>query len=249
MSFVYPEHYPLADTTINTPRDVVTRTLESYDYHVQVASLKLQKERRVPARQGRGTCHPPAPSSHRPDIQAYTAVRDAHEDVHRQVVFGDVPGVEIGDRYKFRHRMAVVGLHHLPNCGIAFGSPPPYNISLASAVVYVPKGGYADNVDNGHEVIYTGIFLILNALVRHINPTHVFHPKSLHVQSRKTLMHVFLRILNLEHLVLQFNSHMLILYMWSSFGCSPLLPFKCQFKLSATTLFTTWFKLVLHDYY
>ena len=150
--------------------------------------MKLQEERREPAEQGRGagrfsaqmrgTGHSPAPSSHRPDIQAYTAVRDAHEDVHRQVVFGDVPGVEIGDRYKFRHRMAVVGLHHLPNCGIAFGSPPPDNISLASAVVYVPKGGYADNVDNGHEVIYTGILLILNALVQHINPTHVFIQKA-----------------------------------------------------------------------
>lgn len=167
----------------------MTRTLESYDYHVRVASLKLQKERREQAQQGRGvgrsptqiqgtnyfhgcsptqmqrTGHSLASSSHRPDIQAYTAVRDALEDVHRKMVLGDVPGVEVGDRYKFRHRMAVVGLHHLPNCGIAFGSTPPNNISLASAVVYAPKGGYVDNVDNGHEVIYTGVFLMMNALI------------------------------------------------------------------------------------
>lgn len=192
---VYPAHCPLADTTISTPRDAVTRTLESYDYHVRVASLKLQEERQELAQQGRGTGHSPAPSSHRPDIQAYTAVRDAQEDVHRQVVFGVVPGVEVGDRYKFRHQMAVVGLHHLPNCGIAFGSPPPDNISLASAVVYVPKGGYADNVDNGHEVIYTGIFLILNALGWHKKPSTCCHSESLHVQCRKTLMHVIFRIL------------------------------------------------------
>jgi hypothetical protein len=58
--------------------------------------------------------------------------------------------------YNDRHEMAVVGLHHLPNVGIAYGLDPKEKIPTATAVVICPNGFYAENIDEGHKVLYCG---------------------------------------------------------------------------------------------
>lgn len=89
-------------------------------------------------------------------IVAYNDVKKARADVNPGVIVGDIPGVEVGDTFTYRHQMAVVGLHRLPFAGIDYGHPPPENIPTATAVVMMPKAGYVDDKDFGTLILYTG---------------------------------------------------------------------------------------------
>ncbi|CAM6090054.1 unnamed protein product [Calypogeia fissa] len=78
-------------------------------------------------------------------------------------IYGDVPGVEAGDRFNYRVEMDLVGLHHQFRRGIDVipaskstwcipGNPKP--VSVAACIVVA--GGYVDNRDEGDIIIYTG---------------------------------------------------------------------------------------------
>jgi len=150
---VQPNH----DTTLTTPREAVRRTMDMYNFCVQEAQLKIEEQRLISAHSSFQTDQPsPSVPNVRVDIQAYREVKKENMDVNRNLIVGDVPGIEVGDVFNFRHQMAVVGLHHLPNVGIAYGYPDPEKDITATAVACVPKGGYNDNIDDGHSVLYTG---------------------------------------------------------------------------------------------
>lgn len=101
----------------------------------------------------------------RPDIVAYNEMKKECGNVNPTIVVGDLPGVQIGDQFTYRHQMAVVGLHRLPNVGIDYGHPPPDMIPTATAIVLMPKAGYLDDKDYGNTILYTGIRGILILVV------------------------------------------------------------------------------------
>lgn len=158
MNILIPACFTPADTTLTTPREAVRRTMDVYNFCVQEAQLKIEEQRLISAHSSFQTDQPsPSVSNVRVDIQAYREVKKENMDVNRNLIVGDVPGIEVGDVFNFRHQMAVVGLHHLPNVGIAYGYPDPDKDITATAVACVPKGGYNDNIDDGHSVLYTGL--------------------------------------------------------------------------------------------
>lgn len=140
-----------------TPRVEVTRALQQYLQFINEAKAHQERELlaqrestsdklvREGARRGL-EC--------RPDIVAYNAVKKANAVVNPGVRVGDLPGVEVGDTFTYRHQMAVVGLHHMPNVGIDYGRPD--GIHTATAIVLMPKAGYDDDMDNGFRIVYTG---------------------------------------------------------------------------------------------
>jgi len=63
--------------------------------------------------------------------------------------FGPIPGVEVGQTYKFRKGASEAGVHRPPMAGIS-GTP---KIGSQSIVL---SGGYKDDVDEGDSFIYSG---------------------------------------------------------------------------------------------
>ncbi|XP_030477538.1 histone-lysine N-methyltransferase, H3 lysine-9 specific SUVH6-like [Syzygium oleosum] len=70
---------------------------------------------------------------------------------HRQFI-GEVPGVEVGDKFYYRMELAVVGLHRPPQNGIDYMGPHPD--ILATSVV--ASWDYADDLTDPNELVYLG---------------------------------------------------------------------------------------------
>jgi len=153
-----------ADSTVSTPRVEVTRALQQYLHCINKA--KDDRARELLA-QRESTSNDLVKEGNRrglecrPDIVAYNDIKRAKADVNPGVNVGDLPGVEVGDKFTYRHQMAVVGLHRLPNVGIDYGYPPPDMIPTATAIVMMPKAGYVDDKDYGATILYTGMLLLL----------------------------------------------------------------------------------------
>lgn len=62
---------------------------------------------------------------------------------------GAIPGVEVGFCWKFRHGVAESGVHRPPVAGI-------HGQESDCAYSVVLSGGYEDDIDYGHEFLYTG---------------------------------------------------------------------------------------------
>ncbi|KAJ2629799.1 hypothetical protein H4R22_003101 [Coemansia sp. RSA 1290] len=62
---------------------------------------------------------------------------------------GSIPGVHVGQSWRYRIHVSESGIHRPPVGGIAGGSKTP-------AVSIVLAGGYPEDVDQGEEFIYTG---------------------------------------------------------------------------------------------
>ncbi|KAJ2500285.1 hypothetical protein GGH96_002881 [Coemansia sp. RSA 1972] len=62
---------------------------------------------------------------------------------------GSIPGVHVGQSWKFRVHVSESGIHRPPVGGIAGGSKKP-------AVSIVLAGGYPEDIDRGEEFVYTG---------------------------------------------------------------------------------------------
>ncbi|CAK9879890.1 unnamed protein product [Sphagnum jensenii] len=145
------------DNTVSTARDKVLSTLRLYAEHFQQSKCdELHQRPKFIMQKPPGD---PLESStlvprFRADIEAYNRVKAVTK--LPPLIVGKVPGIEVGDMYNYRHEMAVVGLHHLPNVGIAYGLDPKEKIPTATAVVICPNGFYAENIDEGHKVLYCG---------------------------------------------------------------------------------------------
>eukprot|EP01018_Ginkgo_biloba_P034946 Gb_22168 [translate_table: standard] len=107
----------------------------------------LQEEETRRKERGQGSAHK------RPDIQASQVLREKNMwvNVGKQIV-GHVPGVEVGDEFHYRIELCMVGLHRQSQGGIDYLKQG--NTIVATSIV--ASGGYADDVDNGEVLIYTG---------------------------------------------------------------------------------------------
>jgi putative restriction endonuclease len=65
------------------------------------------------------------------------------------VAFGEIPGFPPGSRFEGRHALAASGVHRPPQAGIC-------GRAEEGAESIVLSGGYVDDVDRGHEILYTG---------------------------------------------------------------------------------------------
>lgn len=89
----------------------------------------------------------------RPDVQASQVLKENNKWVNtgKQIV-GPVPGVEVGDEFHYRIELCVVGLHRQSQGGIDYLKQG--NTIIATSVV--ASGAYADDIDTGEVLIYTG---------------------------------------------------------------------------------------------
>lgn len=135
-----------ADGGVGTARYHVVRALALYRHYLEKAKAKRNA---IAALQGNHR-------TYRLDIIAYNKVKTANMIVNAELHVGDVPGVEVGDAFTYRHQMAVVGLHRHPFVGIEFRIPLPNKIPTATAIVMMTKTSYADDQDFGNLIVYTG---------------------------------------------------------------------------------------------
>lgn len=89
----------------------------------------------------------------RPDVQASQILKENNKWINtgKQIV-GVVPGVEVGDEFHYRIELCIVGLHRQSQGGIDYLKQG--NTIIATSVV--ASGAYADDVDTGEVLIYTG---------------------------------------------------------------------------------------------
>lgn len=89
----------------------------------------------------------------RPDVQASQILKENNKWINtgKQIV-GVVPGVEVGDEFHYRIELCIVGLHRQSQGGIDYLKQG--NTVIATSVV--ASGAYADNIDTGEVLIYTG---------------------------------------------------------------------------------------------
>ena len=94
--------------------------------------------------------------SKRPDLVAFTALKNANGAVNQRPVVGHVPGIAIGLRFYGRAEVAAVGLHRHWLSGISYAAKKesPYGCEVATSIVV--SGGYEDDQDNGTDLTYTG---------------------------------------------------------------------------------------------
>ena len=85
----------------------------------------------------------------RPDLQAMKRCKDTGVVVHKARKTGILEGIQPGFRFFARCEMVVVGMHGKWMGGIDWIKDGP-------ATCVVVSGGYADDVDNGEELVYTG---------------------------------------------------------------------------------------------
>lgn len=64
-------------------------------------------------------------------------------------IFGDIPGIEPGQSFPDRKAVSQAGLHRPPQAGI-------HGTKREGANSIVVSGGYVDDLDLGHTIIYTG---------------------------------------------------------------------------------------------
>ncbi|KAK3408415.1 hypothetical protein EUGRSUZ_J00659 [Eucalyptus grandis] len=87
------------------------------------------------------------------DFHAAKEIKKRVGYVHGAMQFiGDVPGVEVGDKFHYRMELAVVGLHRPPQNGIDYIGPHPD--ILATSVV--ASWDYADDLTHPEELVYLG---------------------------------------------------------------------------------------------
>jgi euchromatic histone-lysine N-methyltransferase len=67
-------------------------------------------------------------------------------------IVGNVPGVEVGDEFRFRIELSIVGLHRLYQGGIDTSKVN----GVPVAISVVAFGGYPDELPSSGELIYIG---------------------------------------------------------------------------------------------
>ncbi|CAM6086887.1 unnamed protein product [Calypogeia fissa] len=95
----------------------------------------------------------------RADLKAASMMRNRGFWLNDSVrPIGEVPGVVVGDCFKYRIEMAVIGLHRAVQAGIAIVPVKfsPCGVTLASSVVLGVGDPYQDDTDLGDTVIYSG---------------------------------------------------------------------------------------------
>ncbi|XP_010034241.1 histone-lysine N-methyltransferase, H3 lysine-9 specific SUVH6 [Eucalyptus grandis] len=118
-----------------------------------IATLRLYRDICHELDREKSKAHKDSTCIRRIDFHAAKEVKKRAGYVHGAWQFlGDVPGVEVGDKFHYRMELAIVGLHRPPQSGIDYMGPHP-NI-LATSVV--ASWDYADDLTNSDELVYLG---------------------------------------------------------------------------------------------
>ncbi|XP_058104083.1 histone-lysine N-methyltransferase, H3 lysine-9 specific SUVH5-like [Magnolia sinica] len=87
------------------------------------------------------------------DLAASKLLKEANKCVNTgKPIFGSVPGVEIGDEFRYRVELSIIGLHRPYQGGIDYTKVR--GRILATSVV--ASGGYADDMDDVDVLVYSG---------------------------------------------------------------------------------------------
>ncbi|KAF3328240.1 histone-lysine N-methyltransferase, H3 lysine-9 specific SUVH4-like protein [Carex littledalei] len=132
---------PKKDDRLTDPRAKVKRCLHLF----QIISRQLLRE----VESGK----PTDIKRNRIDLRTFSILREQNETLNRdKPVVGAVPGVEVGDEYRYRAEFSVLGLHQPLRGGI--GSTLWNGIRIATSIV--ASGGYSDDIESENVLIYTG---------------------------------------------------------------------------------------------
>nr|DAD47646.1 TPA_asm: hypothetical protein HUJ06_017583 [Nelumbo nucifera] len=92
--------------------------------------------------------------SKRIDLAASGILKDKNKWVNTGKILGPVPGVEVGDEFHYRVELAIVGLHRPFQGGIDYINRG--GKILATSIVAMASGGYADDMDSSDVLVYSG---------------------------------------------------------------------------------------------
>lgn len=101
--------------------------------------------------------------SKRADLKAYNALSKFRSRVNgTESIYGEVPGVEVGDHYFYRMELLLISLHKQSQGGIDYISESKSHFRddkgrpMSVAVSVIASGGYEDDRDEGDTLMYTG---------------------------------------------------------------------------------------------
>ncbi|KAL2525517.1 Histone-lysine N-methyltransferase [Abeliophyllum distichum] len=101
----------------------------------------------------RGKSRQVANSPIRIDLLAAKIIEEKKKEVNTGKQFlGEVPGVQVGDEFQYRVELAIVGIH----CSYQTGIDSMNHNGLVVATSIVASGGYADDMENGDVLMYSG---------------------------------------------------------------------------------------------
>ncbi|XP_075476616.1 LOW QUALITY PROTEIN: uncharacterized protein LOC142517963 [Primulina tabacum] len=95
----------------------------------------------------------PKKGSKRIDLRAANYIKDKGKEVNTSKILGEVPGIQVGDEFQYRVELAVVGIHRLYQNGI---DSIKHNGKMSVATSIVASGAYADDMESGDILIYSG---------------------------------------------------------------------------------------------
>ncbi|KAJ3696685.1 hypothetical protein LUZ61_000390 [Rhynchospora tenuis] len=98
-------------------------------------------------------CQPKLKGGNRIDLTAFEVVKQSSKYVKPDYsIVGHVPGVEVGDTFRYRVELHLIGLHRPPQGGIGWTNIN--GVPVATSIV--ASGGYSDGMDGSDVLYYTG---------------------------------------------------------------------------------------------
>ncbi|KAI9082985.1 hypothetical protein K1719_035128 [Acacia pycnantha] len=135
-------HLSIPNNDSIVTRNTVRDTLRLFQAHCRKLLQEVEAESK-----GKAKIH------RRIDLEAAKILKREGKYVNAdKLIFGSVPGVEIGDEFDYRVELNLVGLHRHIQAGIDYAMRNGEH--LATSIV--ASGGYNDELDNSGVLIYSG---------------------------------------------------------------------------------------------
>lgn len=133
--------------------DARNRVRETLRLFHAVCRKLLQKEEANSMPDEEGSSKESDKKMKRIDLVSAKMIKHKGKEVNTdKQMFGQVPGVEVGDEFQYRVELAIVGIHRLYQAGIDWmkvdGEP------VATSIV--ASGAYSDDLENADVLIYSG---------------------------------------------------------------------------------------------
>ncbi|XP_073301628.1 uncharacterized protein [Primulina huaijiensis] len=133
--------------------DARNRVRETLRLFHAICRKLLQKEEANSMQDEEGNLKESDKKMKRIDLVSAKIIKHKGKEVNTdKQMFGQVPGVEVGDEFQYRVELAIVGIHRLYQAGIDWmkvdGEP------VATSIV--ASGAYSDDLENADVLIYSG---------------------------------------------------------------------------------------------
>ncbi|XP_073135616.1 uncharacterized protein [Henckelia pumila] len=133
--------------------DARNRVRETLRMFHAICRKLLQKEEANSMPDEEGNSKESDKKTKRIDLASAKVIKHKGKEVNTdKQMFGQVPGVEVGDEFQYRVELAIVGIHRLYQAGIDWmkvdGEP------VATSIV--ASGAYSDDLENADVLIYSG---------------------------------------------------------------------------------------------